>query len=359
MWQNPLLKSQDAKTLLESDKESNDADNDRTSLLDGSVEENELKEPEMTISVVKKDFGFTFSCIAPLKAEDVPETKEFDNIIVFKDLATRFFYFGVFNPHGSSGSEVVSTIKKFIIQHLTRSAMAIKNLTSKSQIKKFLANMISMAESDIYKKSIDVKYSGCTINHLFVYKNHFFTINIGSSRAVLYRGKPGSKLAIELTTDHVPENKEERYRVYKHGGIIKRWEMNNQKSGPLRIWDKMLENGPGIRVTRSIGDDVASQMGVISKPEIQCLAISEHDSFVIIATEAIFKSLHSTQLCYYIERFLKEYPNKLDSAAQLVINKANEKNKTDDELSDTMDSEIQFGYAKVKDSAVIVGLINH
>lgn len=32
----------------------------------------------------------------------------------------------------------------------------------------------------------------------------------------------GDKYAIELSDDHVPSNKSERYRIYKNGGVIER-----------------------------------------------------------------------------------------------------------------------------------------
>ena len=79
-------------------------------------------------------------------------------------------------------------------------------------------------------------------------------MNIGNSRSSLYRTVEGEKYAIELSDDHIPNNKEERYRIYKNGGIIERLTIGNKKSGPLRIWDKKIENGPGLQVTRSLGD---------------------------------------------------------------------------------------------------------
>jgi len=44
--------------------------------------------------------------------------------------------------------------------------------------------------------------------------------------------------------------------------------IDGQETGPLRIWDKKIENGPGIEITRSIGDNQATKLGVINEPEI-------------------------------------------------------------------------------------------
>lgn len=340
-------KDQDSKKVL------------NTSLSSDSDPEPQAQKEEITKTIHRNEVEFTFSFKAPRKNNDPPESKDFDNIILFKDSVTKFVYFGVFNPHGSTGSEVVLTLKKFIALHLNRGAGIIKGLKSKSEIKDFLSNMISLAEADLHKKNIDLKYSGCTINHVFIYKNHCFNINVGNSRAILYRNKPNSKFGIELSTDHIPENKEERYRIYRYGGVIKRWEDNNEKEGPLRIWNKKIENGPGIRVTRSIGDMVATEIGVISKPDIQCLELTNHDVFICIATEAIFKNLYSTQLCYYIEKFLEKYPHKIESTAQFLINKVIEKSEKLQKSNGESVNETQFGYSNAKDSAVIVALFKY
>lgn len=355
---NPFLTSKDAKAINKLKAGPKLLADDNTSNSDDSESQVPNNQPDPITHNQNFELEFTFSYTAPRKTDDPHESKDFDNIILYKDPITKYTYFGVFNPHGSTGSEVVLTLKKFIIQHLSRNTSTIRSLVSKTEIKKFLGDMILLAESNFHKRNIDLKYSGCTINHIFIYKNHYFTINVGNSRAILYRNKPSNKFAIELSTDHIPENKEERYRIYKHGGIIKRWEANNEKEGPLRIWDKKIENGPGIRVTRSIGDMVATGIGVISKPDIECLEIGEFDAFICISTEAIFRNLYSTQVCYYIDKFLEKYPHKADSTAQFLINKVKEKTLKSDGITVSTNSETQFGYANVKDSAVIIAMMS-
>ncbi len=55
--------------------------------------------------------------------------------------------------------------------------------------------------------------------------------------------------------------------------------------GALRIWDKKIENGPGLLTTRSIGDLESRNIGVISEPEIQKLNLNDNDLFVVVGTD--------------------------------------------------------------------------
>ena len=64
-----------------------------------------------------------------------------------------------------------------------------------------------------------------------------YILNLGDSRSVLYREINDEKFSIEISNDHVPTNKEERFRIYKSGGVVERLVVNNIKYGPLRIWD--------------------------------------------------------------------------------------------------------------------------
>ncbi len=66
-----------------------------------------------------------------------------------------------------------------------------------------------------------------------------------------------------LSHDHKPQNKIERERIEKMGGAV----IKDEDGGPWRAWKKG-EKYPGIATSRSIGDMVASTIGIISEPGI-------------------------------------------------------------------------------------------
>lgn len=87
---------------------------------------------------------------------------------------------------------------------------------------KFLKESIWKAENYLKINNIDLKYSGSTVHLICILKRKLFIVDLGNSRSVLYRMVEGDKYAIELSDDHVPSNKSERYRIYKNGGVIER-----------------------------------------------------------------------------------------------------------------------------------------
>ena len=70
------------------------------------------------------------------------------------------------------------------------------------------------AERYLKDNHIDLKYSGSTIHCIMIIKRMLYILNLGDSRSVLYREHNDEKFAIEISNDHVPLNKEERFRIY-------------------------------------------------------------------------------------------------------------------------------------------------
>lgn len=93
-----------------------------------------------------------------------------------------------------------------------------------------------------------------------------YICNLGDSRAVLYRVTAREKIAIELSYDHKPTRPDEKERVLRSGGKIEKLVHDGVPVGPFRVWAD--EEGPGIAMTRTLGDLQAKKIGLISEPEI-------------------------------------------------------------------------------------------
>jgi hypothetical protein len=76
-----------------------------------------------------------------------------------------------------------------------------------------------------------------------------------------------------LSRDHKPSENDEAERIIRNRGRIEPFrgimifyiDENNEFIGPARVWIKD-EDIPGLAMSRSFGDKVASLVGVISKP---------------------------------------------------------------------------------------------
>lgn len=71
--------------------------------------------------------------------------------------------------------------------------------------------------------------------------------------------------AVQISKDHKPNNEQEKTRIEKHGGKVEKYIEKGMKIGPYRVWKKG-ETYPGLAMSRSIGDLVASKIGVICTP---------------------------------------------------------------------------------------------
>jgi len=142
-------------------------------------------------------------------------------------------------------------------------------------------------------------------------------MNIGDSRIVLSKKNPRTTLYDQypLTIDHKPENKKEKIRLLKHNARIEslKDEYGNY-IGPLRIWKKDF-NFPGLSMTRSFGDKISVDLGIICEPEIKIFNYKIEDKFIIIASDGIWEFINNEECCRIIGKY---YPDEIEMAINEV-----------------------------------------
>ena len=141
------------------------------------------------------------------------------------------------------------------------------------------------AERDIEKNSdIDANFSGTTCVMVFQVGNRLLCGNVGDSRAILVKGDK----VIPLSIDQKPDDPEESKRIKENGGEISQYEEDGEKSGPFRVWQKG-EVYPGIAMSRSIGDFIATKLGVIPEPKFIEEKIDKDTKFIVVASDGIWE----------------------------------------------------------------------
>eukprot|EP00557_Chaetoceros_sp_GSL56_P012392 CAMPEP_0176480538 /NCGR_PEP_ID=MMETSP0200_2-20121128/2332_1 /TAXON_ID=947934 /ORGANISM="Chaetoceros sp., Strain GSL56" /LENGTH=644 /DNA_ID=CAMNT_0017876667 /DNA_START=67 /DNA_END=2001 /DNA_ORIENTATION=- len=190
------------------------------------------------------------------------------------------------------------------------------------------------------KGDIDDTLSGTTAVSVFVQGrlNRITISNVGDSRAILGRrvsreGKGKMKIssvdgaaaykAIPLSRDQTPHSKVERKRVRSCGARIlsldqiegleplKLDKKNNDKDNdndenggndhdyeedfdenddPPRVWHPTMDY-PGTAFTRSLGDALAKELGVIAEPEMVTMELEDGDDIIVLATDGVFEFL--------------------------------------------------------------------
>lgn len=222
---------------------------------------------------------------------------------------------GVFDGHGKEG-ELISNF-------CVKEADEIFNTCMTSYDDRPLDLLFSILETIQEKlkdpsSAIDIANSGCSCVLALVHKNSLYVVNIGNARAILgtyeqviskdkrsitfsedkYFLREISKrrlkeldkepVAYQMTVDHTTDNKDEFLRILKSGGRLQQHsDKYGNRYGPYYIW-KNYSNIPGLVVSRSIGNIIAEDIGVISKPDSFGRFLTLDDEFLIIASEGVW-----------------------------------------------------------------------
>lgn len=102
-----------------------------------------------------------------------------------------------------------------------------------------------------------------------------------------------------LSRDHKPCVKEEADRIREKGGRIQPYtDENYEFMGPPRVWLKE-QDIPGLAMTRSFGDEVASSVGVNALPEITEWKLTPEDKFIILASDGVWEFIESEEVLLY------------------------------------------------------------
>ncbi|KAJ3043746.1 hypothetical protein HDV00_004152 [Rhizophlyctis rosea] len=156
-----------------------------------------------------------------------------------------------------------------------------------------------MALKAIYKEvntrlnendSIDTYMSGTTVILALVMGEKVIISHVGDSRGVLYQEEEGKLTAKQLTSDHTCQNTTERERLESSGARVEQLSGENGAEGPLRIFKGTLPY-PGLVVSRTLGDQVASKLGVLCEPDVSVVELGPKDKYLVLATDGVWDGL--------------------------------------------------------------------
>lgn len=176
-------------------------------------------------------------------------------------------------------------------------------------------------KGDTIPNFFNCDYSGSTCVSILLKQNDIKSVyiaNVGDSRTIIIRENNEYNWTFEqLSRDHKPTEKDEYQRIIDADGEIEAIEDDDGNwTGPLRVWEKGSE-GPGLAMTRSLGDKVGSKIGVVCTPEVFRYSINEEDRAIIVASDGLWEYMSNQ--------------NVTDAVKELVINmrKENENNEVD------------------------------
>jgi serine/threonine protein phosphatase PrpC len=150
-------------------------------------------------------------------------------------------------------------------------------------------------------------------------RHRLLVANVGDSRAVFGRFSPasGKIQAVDITKDHKPDDPEETRRIDEAGGRVFALKFDDGIDGPARVWLSYADM-PGLAMSRSLGDTIAKEAGVISEPDLFELDVQAHDRFYVVASDGLFEFMTSQEVVDIVAKHAAPVPDPERAIKELV-----------------------------------------
>ena len=285
--------------------------NGGNSLFLKNYEKGHLYEKEIDLLIknqkIKKKLKICSCTKAGCSGPGIVKTNQ-DAFFIKDNFLKNNIYLGVCDGHGEKG-ELVS---KYVTNKLPD---YIKDLSNEN-----ITNAFKKINNEIYNnKSIESNMSGTTVVSLIITTEKIISVNLGDSRAAIFKYENGLYYCKNLSRDHKPSEPDENKRIINNNGRIKKCYDEDLKKylGPDRVWLKNKEE-PGLAMTRSIGDKIAHSVGVTDEPEFKNFEYDGTEKFIIIASDGIWEYLHGDDCIKIVRPFYEENKDCEEAALALV-----------------------------------------
>jgi serine/threonine protein phosphatase PrpC len=240
----------------------------------------------------------------------------------------HFSILSVLDGHGAMGDRIANFAQQIIIRNLSNSfrgagTLQMKNIRSLLTDTFLLCHKDAKAHNDRVndKSEFDAFDSGSTATVVVIEKHKLTVASVGDSRCIMgvetSRGNSGFKL-YELTRDHSCEREDERRRIMKAGGVIRRLDGDV----PFRVFVKG-KSYPGLAMTRTIGDASGEDAGLIPIPEIIERKLDpKRRSFLVLASDGVWEFLSPTEVVDIVSKFSE---TNVQDATDAIVKAALEK----------------------------------
>ena len=221
-----------------------------------------------------------------------------------------FNLFGVLDGHGQHGHFVSRFLKDYFINRTSNLVEILKTTKSISTTEElynilkisnysFLTKLYNMADLELTKQNVfDYKLSGTTCNIVFQFNNHLVCLSVGDSRGILVfdHGNNTNQGIFPLSTDQKPDLPIEYQRIQSCGGYVEiLLDAYGNKTGPARVF-KAGTQYPGLAMSRSLGDLMGKECGVISTPQIVEYEINTNTKFMVICSDGVWEFMQNEQV---------------------------------------------------------------
>jgi len=245
---------------------------------------------------------------------------------------SQIHFFGVADGHGVVGHFVSQFVTKKLpleLEKLLRNVHYEGDLDDDRICDIFQEAILNVAYK-LENSDIDVEHSGTTLCCSLIYNNMVYTANVGDSQAmILLLNKRNQRNVIDLNTLHKPDDPEEKARIEAYGGVVAKLpDLPPEDAGPYRVWNHEM-TGPGLAMSRSLGDGAAHELGVSNVPTIDVRALTRQCKYITWGSDGVFEFLSSDE----VSKIMLKHET-IKGMAQAVVNAAVKRWRCYDEVVD-------------------------
>ena len=292
-----------------------------------------MNEPVTVSSVSVPFFGNQFwasLCILPGIDPRGQINKQCQDLCFIESLSSSVLM-GVYDGHGKEGHSVVACCRNFALEFYRYQQQLMR-----ANPERFLHDLAVGSDAYLHREDlgINVTYSGTTLVLILLTETSVYLASVGDSRAILatseepeevtHKQPPRGEdkdlmdrlkrrrsvsiekplLGIQLTKDHKPEDPEELKRITGAGGIVRRlMDASGKNVGPWRVWQKET-NHPGLAMSRSIGDIVGHEIGVVCTPTVMSHKMRyESDYFFVAGSDGLWDVMENQEVVDFVEAY--------------------------------------------------------
>jgi len=249
-------------------------------------------------------------------------------------------FYGLCDGHGPAGRDIAELISRRMQFHVKKDFNAVLDQSKKDEKKRDIGvssqkdksateivptDILTRAHGkvlkDVYRSDSNIFFSGSTLLTCLIRGHLMYITNVGDSRLILARKEEAIWKPTQMTIDHRPENPQERARLEAAGARVEPFIMSKTglAVGPLRVWLK-TQNAPGLALSRSFGDAVANQIGVVADPDVFKVVLKKRDKFIVIACDTMFEFLSNEEVVSIVIPFYEE--DNAEKAAEELTRQA-------------------------------------
>ncbi len=228
--------------------------------------------------------------------------------------------FGVFDGHG--GSRAAEYLQKHLFENL------LKHPKFLDDTKSVITEVYLKTDQDFLKDEKNQnRDAGSTASTAVLVGDHLLVANVGDSRAVICKGGQ----AVALSTDHKPNQTNERQRIENAGGVV--------------MWAGTWRVGGILAVSRAFGDRLLKQY-VVADPEIQEDTIEEGVDFLVLASDGLWDVVTNDEAVEIVAKIFKPKEADAEEAANELTKEAKILNAKEADAEEAANKLTKVAYQK-------------